>query len=123
MTNIKFRAWDKIYKKMLDSTMELGGRCDINSYGSDASLGDINDFFNNNEDFAFMQFTGLTDKNGEDIYESDILEEDDGRLYTVVWSEENCCFEAVKQNEDYKQCRDFKDLHYMKIITNIYEKH
>lgn len=63
MREIKFRAWDKDKRKMVDWEY-LVGYCDIDY------------LFGNHEhvpDFNVMQYTGLKDKNGKEIYEGDIL--------------------------------------------------
>ena len=60
MREIKFRAWDKENKKIIDditpSTVEF--------YGS------LNKCFQNT---TLMQYTGLKDKNGKEIYEGDFI--------------------------------------------------
>jgi hypothetical protein len=61
MRSIKFRAWDKIYKKMHPNPFN-------------AKIGGMNDIFSNTGNWIYLRYTGQTDKDGTEVYEEDILE-------------------------------------------------
>ena len=90
MREIKFRVWDKTYKKMYYHDYPYSWDCDEHC---------IKFFVNSPEenldgDVIPMQFTGLKDKNGKEIYEGDVVYNSNrtlltcpARTYLVVWQE------------------------------------
>jgi uncharacterized phage protein (TIGR01671 family) len=99
---IKFRAWHKTANEML-----IGSNYDIFRWQ------------NEGQDIIIMQSTGLTDKNGKEIYEGDILKGSYTNPLLVVYDNGAFCFENNLQvgNDRLHQMRTEK----LEIIGNIYE--
>ena len=122
---IKFRAWHKEKRIMVyDNEDETYGYWDgcCNS-----NVGMVNTILNSKwyEEYIFMQYTGLHDKNGKEIYEGDILKFSEVDTAIVEWNEKYSYF-MVKPIQDYYFDSDVLGhaLEYndnVEIIGNVYE--
>lgn len=61
MREIKFRAWDKQHKRLVSDVQDTFENAHFADYLYD-------------DTFELMQYTGLKDKNGVEIYEGDIVQ-------------------------------------------------
>lgn len=111
MREIKFRAWDgSIMHDDVDALM-MKQKCVA---GIDAGVGD--GFSLPNNEAILMQFTGLKDKNGKEIWEGDIINgkfigDDKGIFRIEICPDINAGYHWYGELEDM----DFE------VIGNIYE--
>lgn len=116
MREIKFRCWDKENKEMLDVEYLHWDDC-TREFSIRTTM--YSDYFDT-EDMILMQYVGLKDKNGKEIYEGDIVKanwfdktEVIGEIYFSMG-----CFILANSSVSDNQLFIFKNL---EVIGNIYE--
>lgn len=118
---IKFRAWLKESKEMkIVSELNMWNLGHVYTVDEDG----VHDITKGSNEYILLQYTGLKDKNGVEIYDGDILETDKGYIQKVehitetidgttyvsgfyAWDEEKHTWMAIDNTD--------------KIIGNIYE--
>ena len=134
MRDIKFRCWDTENKQML-KVQELdfedtfyGGRLSIRT-------DQYNDYFDI-EDMILMQYTGLKDKNGKEIYEGDIAKITEKKnilkhkvipmkpiIAEISWSEEYLAYILITTSvkDAFENLADYLEEYDIEVIGNIYD--
>jgi len=110
MREIKFRAWDTAQKKMLsnDDIYVFDGKpCHKHEYDHIGVCGDI-----------LMQYTGLKDKNGVEIYEGDVVESQNFSASEVLFEDGVFLALDTPLNQDWGGCPGNE----WEVIGNIYER-
>jgi len=123
MREIKFRAWLKEDKKMVDvETMDFTDKSI--QYLKRSEI--INAYILKRESFddvELMQYTGVKDKNGKEIYENDLIS--CNKYKNIVVFFENGCFKVKYPRNDTTNiiCAldTFLEKYMCKISGNIYE--
>lgn len=106
---IRFRAWNEVSEKMLNWNEFLNTNMK-NTFISPESTGLI-----------LMQYTGLHDKNGKEIYEGDVVkikyrDEDIGK---VIYEHNGFSIDVTNMNKNYGRVSFVNN--FMEVIGNIYD--
>ncbi len=124
MRDIKFRCWDTENKEMLE-VQELDYE---DSYNGQPMIRTTmyNDYFDT-EDMILMQYTGLKDKNGKEIYEGDIVKfrfKDDREEFPdlIGYIEYQTTFTAFRIMSNQGSFKiDITEIKFIEVIGNIYK--
>ena len=130
MREIKFRAWDKTgkYKSMCQVINLYSGEHPFAQCACDWQDGDVyrwRVFTRGLDAIELMQFTGLKDKNGKEIWEGDILRSVYGENGNVAGFVFYRAFEFVCMRKSKKSWHDFgcvvgEEGEIYEVIGNIY---
>jgi hypothetical protein len=128
MRELKFRAWQESQKKMHQEIglhhhiMTNHTMCDEDECGYVAKGTGKGEYtlFANQSEWPIMQFTGLLDKNGKEIYEGDVT----NNGYVVLWNNEKALFAEHTYQQVLGKWSVMSyplDSRWIQIIGNIYE--
>jgi len=124
MREIKFRAWNKGQNCLMPWDQLMDVRYNERWFLDNMDKNYINCIFTDSE-YILMQYTGLKDKNGVEVYEGDILESITIEGYNYPAAEvvfDEGAFSVKFGSDNYCPCLYTIPINDLIVIGNIHEK-
>jgi uncharacterized phage protein (TIGR01671 family) len=113
MREIKFRAWEKNMKQMIP----------VNQINFETGIINSDSAWRMFNEVELMQYTGVKDRNGKEVYEGDIVKHAVFGIKDITWGSDYDCLKGNKgfmYNNTLAFLHD-RDAEEIEIIGNIYE--
>ena len=116
MREIKFKLWHKGFKKFF--TTNYSDQISMMPDGNIFWMGECE-----TDNFTLLQYTGLKDKNGKEIYEGDLLKHPVGVVAEIKYENDVASFVAVyTANDDMEMNHlDREIIKKCEVVGNIFE--